>query len=148
MEFFEKFDRILFMQECIFCKIVKGEIPSQKVYEDDKTIAFLDINPLSRGHTLVMPKQHFETLTDLPDDLASLLAVRLKHLASAISKTTGASGFNIIQNNRQVAGQLIPHVHFHIIPRFYKNDVEFGWPAKKADPEDLKKLAQEIKGAI
>lgn len=106
------------MTDCLFCKIVAGEIPSNKVYETDKILAFLDITPVNEGHTLVIPKEHYENIFEIPDDILAFLAVELKHLSRAVQKATNSGGINIAMNNREVAGQVIPHAHFHIIPRY------------------------------
>lgn len=104
--------------DCIFCKIVGGEIPSYKVYEDDNVLAFLDITPVNPGHTLVIPKKHYDNLVDMPDEEAKELLVAAKKIAVAVMAGTGAKGFNLNLNNGAVSGQLVGHVHFHIVPRF------------------------------
>lgn len=104
-------------EDCLFCKIVSGKIPSYKVYEDDAVFAFLDINPASEGHTLIAPKKHFNKFTDMSaKDVASLFEVARK-ITAAVEKTLLAEGSNIGINNGEVAGQEIPHVHVHVIPR-------------------------------
>ncbi|KAL1884146.1 hypothetical protein VTK73DRAFT_6815 [Phialemonium thermophilum] len=133
------------MASCIFCKIIKGEIPSFKLFESDKTLAFLDINPLSRGHALVIPKFHGEKLTDIPDDqLSEILSVTKK-----LVKATGATDYNILQNNGAIAHQVVPHVHFHMIPK--PNETEglgIGWPLKAADMDKLKGYYEEVKSKM
>jgi histidine triad (HIT) family protein len=104
--------------DCLFCKIVEGSIPSNKVYETDNILAFLDITPVNEGHTLVIPKTHYENLFEIPDETLSTIALELKHLGSAVQKATNAGGINIAMNNREAAGQIVPHAHFHIIPRY------------------------------
>ncbi|KAI1090566.1 hit family protein [Rostrohypoxylon terebratum] len=133
------------MAACIFCKIVKGEIPCFKLFESDKTLAFLDINPLSKGHALVIPKFHGAKLTDIPDDQLSEVLPVAKKLATA----TGAVNFNILQNNGRIAHQVVDHVHFHMIPK--PNEAEglgVGWPQKETDMEALKALFEEIKPKV
>ncbi|MFA5121866.1 HIT family protein [Zavarzinia sp.] len=103
--------------ECIFCKIVAGEIPCHKVYEDDKTLAFMDIFPLSPGHTLVIPKDHHPDLFALPDDLGSPLMTTSRRVALAIAKAFGPDGVNLFQANGAAAGQTVFHFHLHILPR-------------------------------
>lgn len=130
---------------CIFCKIIKGEIPCFKLFESDKTLAFLDINPLSRGHALVIPKYHGEKLLDIPDEhLSELLPV-----AKKLAKAVGAENYNILQNNGRLAHQEVDHVHFHMIP---KPDAEqglgVGWPQQKTDMDKLKALFEELKPRI
>ncbi|KIW27743.1 hypothetical protein, variant [Cladophialophora immunda] len=133
------------MAACIFCKIIKGEIPSFKLFESDKVLAFLDIQPLSRGHALVIPKHHGVKLTDIPDDsLADILQV-LKKIAIA----TGAENYNVLQNNGRLAHQEVDHVHFHLIPK--PNTTEglgIGWPAQKMDMDELKKLYETLKAKM
>jgi histidine triad (HIT) family protein len=106
------------MAETIFAKIVRGEIPCHRIYEDAAVLAFLDINPLSRGHTLVIPKEPAETIDQLSDDAAAAVGRVLPRIARAVLATTGARAFNILQNNGADAHQAVFHVHFHIIPRF------------------------------
>ncbi len=104
-------------QNCIFCKIVKGEIPSAKIFENDDVYAFLDIAPLADGHLLVIPKAHYATMADMPSELAGKLGSVLPMLANAVCKATGTVSCNIFQNNGRAAGQLVDHLHFHIVPR-------------------------------
>ena len=122
------------MAETIFAKIVRGEIPCHRVYEDDKVLAFLDVNPISRGHTLVIPKEPAETLDALSDDAAAAIGRVLPRLSRAVLAATGAPAFNILQNNRPLAHQAVFHVHFHIIPK-YDDGTGLGidWDAKKID---------------
>ncbi|MCJ1368477.1 Adenosine 5'-monophosphoramidase [Acarospora aff. strigata] len=133
------------MAACIFCKIIKGDIPSFKLFESERILAFLDIQPLSKGHALVVPKHHGAKLTDVPDDhLAEVLPVA-KKLAAAV----GAQDYNILQNNGRLAHQEVDHVHFHMIPK--PNDQEglgIGWPATKTDMDALKQLLTEMKAKM
>jgi histidine triad (HIT) family protein len=108
-------------EDCIFCSIVAGDIPARVVYEDDETLAFLDANPLAPGHTLVIPRAHHERLTDLDDDTASAVFQALYDLTGAVEAGVDADGSNVAFNNGEAAGQEVPHVHGHIIPRF-END--------------------------
>ena len=103
--------------DCIFCKIVRGEIPSRIVYEDKNFLGFLDINPKAEGHTLIIPKKHFNTLLDLPITLGNELLEAMKNIAIELIKEGKAQGFNTIANTYEVAGQVVNHAHFHIIPR-------------------------------
>ncbi len=105
------------MNDCIFCKIVKGEIPCSKVFENDDVLAFLDIAPLAEGHTLVIPKKHFETMDQVTPDISAKIAEVFPLISKAICKATGKAAFNIFQNNGRPAGQLVDHVHYHIVPR-------------------------------
>ncbi|KAK1984300.1 HIT domain-containing protein [Colletotrichum cereale] len=133
------------LASCIFCKIIKGEIPCFKLFESDKTLAFLDINPLSRGHALVIPKHHGAKLSDIPDEhLGEILPV-VKKLVAA----TGATDYNILQNNGRIAHQLVDHVHFHMIPK--PNETEglgVSWPQQQTDMDKLKALFEDIKSKM
>ncbi|EXJ60366.1 bis(5'-nucleosidyl)-tetraphosphatase [Cladophialophora yegresii CBS 114405] len=133
------------MAACIFCKIVKGDIPSFKLFENDKVLAFMDIQPLSKGHALVIPKHHGEKLTDIPDD--SLIDIL--HVLKKIAVATGAENYNVLQNNGRLAHQEVDHVHFHLIPK--PNETEglgIGWPAQKMDMGELKKLFEDVKAKM
>jgi histidine triad (HIT) family protein len=115
---------------CIFCKIVSGAIPSRKVYEDENCYAFMDIAPFEKGHTLVVPKHHARFLTDLTEATLTQLIMTTLKVAAYILKTMPCDGFNILQNNGECALQTIPHVHFHIIPRW--NNKGLQWHSTKA----------------
>ena len=104
-------------KDCIFCRIVQGEVPCARVYEDDVALAFLDLGPVRPGHTLLVPKTHYATLLDMPDELGSALVAGLKKVGRAVMAATGATGFHVLQNNFPSAGQSVFHVHWHIIPR-------------------------------
>ena len=115
------------MSDCVFCKIVAGEIPSSKVLETDDLLAFLDIGPINPGHTLLIPKAHYGTLDQVPSDVASKLGGALPKLCEAVSAAAKAEGFNVFQTNHECAGQVVPHVHFHIVPRYPSDGFSFGW---------------------
>ena len=104
--------------DCIFCKIIKGEIPNYTVYEDEKVLAFLDINPHAKGHTVVIPKVHAETYFDLNEDLLEHLSLGIKRSMEKIDKTLNPDGYNVGWNQGEVAGQVVPHLHVHIMPRY------------------------------
>lgn len=131
------------MTDCIFCKIAKGEIPTNKVYEDNNVIAFLDIVPMNRGHTLIIPKKHYADLTDMPDAEIKNLFVAAKKISLAVIKGVNAEGFNIGMNNKKAAGQLVMHAHLHIMPRF-ENDGLRLWEGKKYNEGE----AEKVKGSI
>ena len=133
------------MAETVFSKILRGEIPSHRVYEDDHVLAFLDINPLSRGHTLVIPKEPAETIDQLSDDAAAAIGRVLPRIARAIIAATGARDFNILQNNGALAHQAVQHVHFHIIPK-HQDGTGLGivWRPTSLGPDDGKELASLI----
>jgi len=118
------------MPDCLFCKIIANEIPSTKVYEDATVLAFLDINPVNIGHTLVIPKVHCTNLYETPDETLSHMAVIVKKLSIAIKSAVGADGINIEMNNDAPAGQLIFHTHIHIIPRFEGDGLKH-WPSAR-----------------
>lgn len=128
----------------IFAKIIKREIPAHVVYEDDQVLAFLDINPLAPGHTLVIPKQPAERLEDLAPDEAAACARVLGLVAQRVLRATGASDYNILQNNGPASGQEVPHVHFHIIPRADGDGLGYRWNASPADQAALAALAEKI----
>ncbi len=130
--------------DCVFCKIVAGQIPSLKVFEDDACIAFLDIGPLADGHLLIVPRKHFEQITDMSADEVAAVTRAIPGLVNAVVKATDAQGCNVLQNNGQVSGQLVPHVHFHIIPRREGDGLGYRWPAGEY-PEGK---AQQVQRAI
>ncbi len=130
------------MKDCLFCKIIKGEIPSTKIYEDENSFAFLDINPVSIGHTLLIPKKHSRNLFDTEDKTLAILSPILKKLSIAIKKATKSDGINIGINNEPTAGQVVFHLHMHIIPR-YKNDNIKMWGGKKENYKE--EIAEKIK---
>ena len=133
------------MADTIFAKIIAGEIPCHRVYEDDKVLAFLDIGPLSKGHTLVIPKEPVETLDQLSDDSAAALGRVLPRISRAVLQATGAQDFNVLQNNGTAAHQVVMHVHFHIIPKFADGSgLGIGWPAETLSNEDGAQLAEAI----
>ena len=129
--------------DCIFCAIAEGEIPSFKIYEDDVALAYLDINPFAEGHTLVIPKVHRTGLLDAGDELLASLIARVRKVAAHLKEALGADGFNILQNNGAAAGQTVPHIHFHIIPRKNGDPLEFA--GRKADMAELAALAARIR---
>lgn len=130
---------------CIFCKMVAGEIPVTKIYEDDAVLSFLDIGPLSDGHTLVIPKQHFEKLHECPVDVLSRVGSQLGKIAKAVATAMGSDGYNVLCNTGRAAGQLVGHVHFHIIPRNTGDGVFGRWPAYKYENGKIEELAVKIR---
>lgn len=136
-------------QPSIFTRIIRGEIPSHKVYEDDRVFAFLDIGPLSIGHTLVIPKEQVETLDQLSDESAAAIGRALPRLCRAVLKATGATAYNVLQNNGTAAHQAVMHVHFHIIPKHADGSgLGIKWGAGKLEPAAGKELAAKIAIAI
>ncbi len=135
------------MPETIFSRIVAGEIPCQRVFENESVLAFLDVNPLAEGHTLVIPKRAAERLEDLPPEQAAEIARCLGEIARRIMAVTGAEGYNVLQNNGPVAGQEVKHVHFHIIPRRAGDGLGYRWKPQSVPPETLAELARRIDDA-
>ena len=133
------------MEFCIFCKIINGKIPSAKVYEDDNVMSFLDILPANKGHCLVVPKKHYETLLDIPDeDLANLIKAT-KKITKALTLSIGNGSYNFIMNNGKIAGQLVNHAHIHIIPRFKGDRLRITWSHKKYVDKEMKSIQEKIK---
>jgi len=137
------------MGDCIFCKIIQGEIPATKVYEDEKVLAFMDINPLNDGHTLIVPKRHAETIFEIdPQDLIATMKVAQK-LAIAIKKALNSDGMIVVQLNNKAAGQMVPHLHIHLIPRWENDGLQIGkWEIKPGDMEKIKDIAEKIKKEV
>jgi histidine triad (HIT) family protein len=137
------------MAETVFGKIIRGEIPCHKVYEDAQVIAFLDINPLSRGHTLVVPKEPAETLDQLSDEASAAIGRVLPRLCRAVVAATGIREYNVLENNGSGAHQAIAHVHFHIIPKPNSREgLGVRWPMTTLDMKAGTKLANEIRAAV
>lgn len=132
------------MNDCVFCKIIKGEIQTNKVYEDENYLAFLDITPINPGHALLIPKAHYKNLYELPDNVLTDMAPLIKKIAVAVKQATGADGINISMNNEEVAGQIIPHAHFHIMPRF-SNDGYRHWRGKPYSESEARKTTEQIR---
>jgi histidine triad (HIT) family protein len=129
---------------CIFCQIIQGEIPSYRVYEDAESIAFLDINPTSPGHVLVMPKAHFVNLEDVSEvDLAATMQA-VKKVGQSLKTNLGVLGYNVYENNDPVAGQLVPHLHFHVIPRRENDGLQL-WPQRQYEPGEAEAILNKIK---
>ena len=131
--------------DCIFCKMVVGQIPITKIYEDQVVLAFLDIGPISDGHTLVIPKQHFEKLHDCPSELLGQVCSRLGKIAKAVTKAMNSEGYNVLCNNGRIAGQLVEHLHFHIIARNSGDGVFNRWPAYKYEDGKIDAIAAKIR---
>jgi histidine triad (HIT) family protein len=137
------------MSETIFGKILSGAIPCHKVYEDERVFAFLDINPLSHGHTLVIPKEPAATLDALSDEAAAALGRALPRICRAVIAVTGVREYNVLENNGTGAHQAVPHVHFHIIPKpSHEAGLGIGWPARALDAEAGAKLAAQLREKI
>lgn len=115
------------MNDCIFCKIANGEIPAATIYEDDEFRVILDLGPASKGHALILPKEHAANIYELPDELAAKAMILAKKMATKMTEKLGCDGFNIVQNNGEVAGQTVFHFHMHLIPRYADDGVKLGW---------------------
>lgn len=132
------------MGSCLFCKIINGELPSTKVYEDENIIGILDINPVNIGHTLVIPKNHFATLHDIPDTILTPLIQAVQRLADALKLAVAADGINIEMNNGEAAGQIIHHAHIHIIPR-HTNDGFKHWKGARGYIDgEMREISEKI----
>ncbi|MCA9675844.1 MAG: HIT family protein [Kofleriaceae bacterium] len=136
------------MAETVFSKILRGELPCHKVYEDDHVLAFLDIFPLAEGHTLVIPKEPAPTLDQLSDDAAAAIGRVLPRLCRAVMAASGAAAYNVLQNNGADAHQAVFHVHFHIIPRLGDRGLGIGWKPGRLDDARAHELIRAISGAL
>lgn len=137
------------MSNTIFGKIIRGEIPCHKVYEDEHVLAFLDVNPLSHGHTLVIPKEPAATLDELSDDASAAIGRVLPRICRAVKKVTGVDNFNVLQNNGSLAHQAVFHVHFHIIPKPNATEgLGVNWPSRPLDQAGAKRLAASLAAAV
>ena len=129
--------------DCVFCAIAAGEIPCFKVYEDDIALAYLDINPFAKGHTLVIPKAHAADIQAADDETLAALIVRVKRIAAHVAERLGCDGYNVMQNNGAAAGQTVRHIHFHIVPRWNGDPLAFS--NTKGDMDALKALADRLR---
>jgi histidine triad (HIT) family protein len=137
------------MAETIFSKIIRGEIPCHKVYEDEHVFSFLDINPLSLGHLLVIPKEEVRTLGELSDEAGAAIGRVLPRLCRAVVQVSGCKDYNVLQNNGAPAHQAVAHVHFHIIPKpSADTGLGVGWPASRLGPDDGQALAETLRSAL
>ncbi|HEP1463367.1 TPA: HIT family protein [Streptococcus pyogenes] len=133
------------MENCIFCSIIQGDIPSSKFYEDEQVLAFLDISQTTKGHTLVIPKQHVRNLLEMTAETASHLFARIPKITRAIQSATGATAMNIINNNEALAGQTVFHAHVHLVPRYNEEDgISIQYTTHEPDFPVLEKLARQI----
>lgn len=137
----------MYSSNCIFCKIVRGELNANIVFEDNRTVAFLDIRPVNLGHTLIVSRDHFVNLYDMPDDVLEEMAVNLRRIAKGVKTALNSDGINIGMNNGQAAGQIVSHAHMHIIPR-YLGDGLIHWPGKEYTDGEMTEMAKRIKDYI
>lgn len=136
------------MSETIFSKIIRGEIPCHKVYENEHVLAFLDIGPLAVGHTLVIPKQYARTLDEVSEEVAAALGIALVKVAKAVKRVTGVDAYNVLQNNESAAHQAVFHVHFHVIPKTQGAGLGVAWKSLPIDHTAAADLAQQLAAAI
>jgi len=136
------------MQDCVFCKIVGGQIPAAALVETDEVISFLDIAPVNPGHCLVVPKRHVQSLLDLNENELVSCILTAQKLARSVMKATGCPGLNLLQNNDRCAGQLVPHAHFHVIPRSPGDGFSFGWRQGRYAEGEMDRLRQKILQAL
>eukprot|EP00013_Stygamoeba_regulata_P019965 CAMPEP_0177664856 /NCGR_PEP_ID=MMETSP0447-20121125/20738_1 /TAXON_ID=0 /ORGANISM="Stygamoeba regulata, Strain BSH-02190019" /LENGTH=132 /DNA_ID=CAMNT_0019170899 /DNA_START=43 /DNA_END=441 /DNA_ORIENTATION=+ len=132
------------MADCIFCKIIKGALPCFRIAETEGALAFMDIFPLSRGHCLVIPKHHCQKLHELPEESMADVG----RLLVRVSKASGATDYNVLQNNGAIAHQVVNHVHFHIIPKTDSEGLGIHWDVNKLSDSELQKLADDIKSRL
>ncbi len=136
------------MGGCIFCEIVKGKVPSSKLFENNTALAFLDIYPAAKGHSLIIPKKHYKTMLEIPEtELKEVIRVTQK-IGAAAMKATKADGFTVLQNNNEAAGQVVPHLHFHVVPRFKEDGLKMHFATNKAETEALKHWQKQITGQL
>ena len=131
--------------DCIFCKIAAGEIPSACIYEDDDFKAFLDISPAVKGHVIIIPKKHADNLFDLSEEEASKIFVIASNIGKAIKEELNCDGLNVLQNNGEIAGQTVFHFHMHLIPRFKNDNVKITWNSTEYDKNEMEQLKDAIK---
>lgn len=134
---------------CVFCKILAGEIPSTKVFEDRYTVAFLDIRPANKGHVLVIPREHHSNIYEIPDSALCDMVKTAKQIALALKKATNADGINILMNNDRAAGQDVFHAHMHVVPRFAEKGHHYYWNGHETYNEgEAEEIAQKIRAAL
>ncbi len=132
--------------DCIFCKISNGEVPSNTIYEDEDFRVILDVSPATKGHALLLPKAHYADIYELDEELAGKAMRLAKRLATQMKEKLGCDGFNFIQNNGETAGQTVFHFHMHLIPRYQDDDQKIGWNPTSLSPEELKMIQNKIIG--
>lgn len=132
--------------DCIFCKIANGEIPSKTLYEDELFRVILDLGPAAKGHALILPKDHYANLYELPDETAGKVMMLAKRMATQMTEKLGCDGFNLVQNNGEVAGQTVFHFHMHLIPRYTDDGQKIGWKPLEPTQEELEATQNQILG--
>lgn len=131
---------------CIFCKIAAGEIPSKTLYEDDRFRVILDLGPAAKGHALILPKEHYANLYELPEDVAGDVMKLAKKMAAVMTEKLGCQGFNLMQNNGEIAGQTVFHFHMHLIPRYEDDGQTIGWNPGSPTQDELEEIKNLIVG--
>lgn len=129
---------------CIFCKIANGEIPSKTLYEDELYRVILDLGPATRGHALILPKDHYADLYELPEEDCARILKLAKKMAVRITERMGCDGFNLVQNNGEAAGQTVRHFHMHLIPRYRDDNQQINWIPGNPDQEELEEIRRQI----
>lgn len=129
---------------CIFCKIASGEIPSKTIYEDEEFRVILDLAPAAKGHALILPKAHFTSLYELPDDCAAHAMLLAKKMAKQMTDKLHCDGFNLVQNNGETAGQTVLHFHIHLIPRYKDDGQKIGWEPREMSEDELAQICGQI----
>ena len=130
--------------DCIFCKIANGEIPSKTLYEDENFRVILDLSPATKGHALILPKEHYDNLYELPEDTAAGVMKLAKKMAAVMTEKLQADGFNLVQNNGETAGQTVMHFHMHLIPRYEEDGQHIGWEPGEVTQEELEEIQKQI----
>ncbi|MCI9464787.1 MAG: HIT family protein [Lachnospiraceae bacterium] len=131
---------------CIFCKIANGEIPSKTIYEDEMFRVILDLGPAAKGHALILPKDHYKDLYELPENTASHVMLLAKKMAAQMTDKLHCDGFNLVQNNGETAGQTVMHFHMHLIPRYKNDNQKIGWTPGEPSQEELEEIRNQITG--
>lgn len=134
--------------DCIFCKIIRGEIPSFRVYENEQAFGFMDINPINPGHALVIPKFHAENIFTMPDEWTAAAAIATRKVARAVQATLNPYGMNIVQANGPGAKQSVFHMHVHIVPRVKDDGLLMNWPIRPGNMDEIRALAEKIKANL
>lgn len=132
-------------KDCIFCKIAAGEIPSATIYEDDEFRVILDLGPASKGHALILPKEHYRNLYDIEDETAAKAFLLAKKMIKKLTPVLGCDGYNIVQNNEEPAGQTVFHFHMHLIPRYKGDQVGLGWKTGELTDADKNEILEKLK---
>lgn len=133
-------------ENCVFCKIAKGDIPSKVLYEDDEFKVILDLGPATKGHALILPKNHYRNLYEIPDEAAGKVMLLAKKMALHMTEKLNCDGFNLVQNNGEAAGQTVFHFHMHLIPRYREDGQKIGWKPQEVSQEELEETRKQITG--